>query len=312
MTTLAVRVGKLSLANPIIAASGTFGFGEPFSDLVDLAAPGGIIGKSIGLRARAGNSPPRTAETPCGMLNAIGLEGKGLDYFLEHVVGWLSKLKTVRIVSIFGDTPEEYDALAKKLQEVAPIEVLEVNLSCPNVKQGGLEFGHDPDLVLRITADCRRAFTRPLWVKLSPNVTSLAPFLRAAAQGGADAVTIANTYVGMAIDWRRRAPVLANNTGGLSGPAIKPLALAAVHRAAGETDLPIVASGGASSPEDVLELMVAGAAAVQIGTWNFFDPRAAAIAVQEIEKLLCQEKVADISDLVRSLKRNTPLPPEPA
>ncbi len=312
MTDLAVTVGKLALANPVIAASGTFGFGEPFSGLVDVNALGGVIGKSIGVRERAGNPPPRTVETPSGMLNAIGLEGRGIDYFLKEVTPWLERLTTRRIVSIFGDTPEDYLTLARTLAGVPCFEALEVNLSCPNVKEGGLEFGHDPLWVGRITESCRSVFARPLWVKLSPNVTSARPFIEAAEKAGADAVTISNSYVGMAVDWRRRRPVLGNGTGGLTGPAIKPLALLAVHRAAQATRLPIIASGGASSPEDILEFLVAGASAVQIGTWNFYEPRAGRIAVDGIRKLLEKEGIAGASTLTRSLQRPPPKDPEPA
>lgn len=312
MTDLAVSVGKLRLKNPVIAASGTFGFGEPYADLVDVGLLGGVIGKSVGLRPRTGNPPPRTAETPCGMLNAIGLEGKGIDHFLANVVPWLERLPTCRIVSIFGDTPEEYLALAKTLAGVPCFEVLEVNLSCPNVKEGGLEFGHDPDWVGRITASCREAFPRALWVKLSPNVTSSRPFVAAAEKAGADALTISNSYVGMAVDWRKRRPVLGNGTGGLTGPAVKPLALLAVHRASQSTHLPIVASGGASSPEDILEFLVAGASAVQIGTWNFYEPRAAKVAVEGIRRLLEKEGIAGASALTRSLEKPKPKDPEPA
>lgn len=312
MTDLAVAVGRLRLANPVIAASGTFAFGEPFADIVPLSVFGGIVGKSVSLKARLGNPPPRTVETPCGMLNAIGLEGKGLDAFLAETVPWLSRLATARIVSIFGNTPEEYETLARAMDAVEPLEALEVNLSCPNVKEGGLEFGHDPEWVYRISALCREAFRRPLWVKLSPNVTSLAPFVKAAARAGAEALTIANTYVGMAVDWKRRRPVLGNATGGLSGPAVKPLALLAVHRAAQETDLPIVASGGASAPEDILEFLVAGASAVQIGTWNFSDPRAGRLAVEGIAQRLAGEGIASAGEIVRTLRRIPPAPPEPA
>lgn len=312
MTDLSVTVGKLKLANPVIAASGTFGFGEPFSDLVDVNALGGVIGKSIGVRERTGNPPPRTVETPSGMLNAIGLEGKGIDHFLKNVTPWLERLKTCRIVSIFGDTPEDYLTLATTLAGVPCFEALEVNLSCPNVKEGGFEFGHDPAWVGRITGSCREASARPLWVKLSPNVTSASPFIEAAEGAGADAVTISNSYVGMAVDWRRRRPVLGNGTGGLTGPAIKPLALLAVHKAAQATNLPIVASGGASSSEDILEFLVAGASAVQIGTWNFYEPRAGKIAVEGIARLLEKEGITRASALTRSLQRPPPKDPEPA
>lgn len=310
MTDLSVEVGGLRLKNPVIAASGTFAFGEPFEDLIDLGAVGGIIGKSVGLAPRIGNPPPRTAETPSGMLNSIGLEGKGLDHFLSAGVPWLERLTCVRIVSIFGNTAEEYEELSRRLDAVRPFEALEVNLSCPNVKEGGLDFGHDPQRVLEITQTARRAFRRPLWIKLSPNVTHLGPFLEAAEKGGADAVTIANTFIGMAVDWRRRRPVLGNVTGGLSGPAIKPLALRAVYRAAQGTRLPIVASGGVSSPSDVLELLVAGASAVEVGTWNFMDPRACRLAVDGIGDLLGKAGIPRAADLVRSLKQERAGDPE--
>lgn len=271
---LETKIGKLTLRNPVLTASGTFGYGEEIADLVDLNQLGGIICKTVTRRPREGNPPPRTCETAAGMLNAIGLQNVGVNAFIREKMPYLRDCGTPVIVNIAGESVEEFAFLCRALSEVEGIAGLELNISCPNVAHG-LDFATDPAITEDVVAHCRIVTRLPLWVKLSPNVTSIAHIARAAEQGGADALCVANTFVGMAIDIKRHRPRLSNGTGGLSGPAIKPLALRAVWQCAGVVDIPIIGVGGITTAEDAVEFMLAGATAVQVGTATFVRPNAA-------------------------------------
>ena len=295
---LSVTLGRLKLRNPILVASGTFGYAKEMADFVDFAKLGGVIPKTVTHAPRAGNKPPRTVETASGMLNAIGLDNDGLEHFLTHHLPYLRTLPTATVGNIAGKTEDEFVAMAARVGEAGQgLAGLELNLSCPNVS-GGLDFATDPELTRRIVRRCRDVCPDiPLIAKLTPNVTDITRIAAAAADGGADAVSAVNTFVGMAIDWRRRRPILGNVTGGLSGPAIKPLALRAVWRVAQLKAVPVVAVGGIATLDDVMEFLVAGASAVQIGTANFYDPTASvriADALPEALRVLGAERVADV------------------
>src|SRR5438876_1461654 len=272
---LSVTLGRLTLRNPILTASGTFGYAREMAPLVDFTKLGGVIPKTVTAAPRAGNTPPRTVETASGMLNAIGLDNDGLEHFLAHHLPYLRTLPTAVIGNIAGKTEDEFTAMAARVHEAGQgLAGLELNLSCPNVS-GGLDFATDPELTRRIVRRCRDACPDlPLIAKLTPNVTDVAVIAKAAADGGADAVSAVNTFVGLAVDWKRRKPILGNVTGGLSGPAIKPLALRAVWRIAQLKAVPVVAVGGIATIDDAMEFLVVGASAVQIGTANFYDPTA--------------------------------------
>ena len=298
MVDLSVSLGRLRLRNPILVASGTFGYAKEMAPLVDFAKLGGVIPKTVTAAPRAGNRPPRTVETACGLLNAIGLDNDGLDHFLAHHLPYLRTLPTAVIGNIAGKTEDEFVAMAARVHEAgAGLAGLELNLSCPNVS-GGLDFATDPDLTRRIVRRCRDACPDlPLIAKLTPNVTDIQKIAAAAADGGADALSAVNTFVGMAVDWRRRRPVLGNVTGGLSGPAIKPLALRAVWRVAQLKAAPVIAVGGIATLDDVMEFLVVGANAVQIGTANFYDPTASvriADALPDAVASLGADRVADV------------------
>ena len=295
---LSVTLGRLKLRNPILVASGTFGYAKEMADFVDFAKLGGVIPKTVTHAPRAGNKPPRTVETASGMLNAIGLDNDGLEHFLAHHLPYLRTLPTATVGNIAGKTEDEFVAMAARVGEAGQgLAGLELNLSCPNVS-GGLDFATDPELTRRIVRRCRDVCPDiPLIAKLTPNVTDITRIAAAAADGGADAVSAVNTFVGMAIDWRRRRPILGNVTGGLSGPAIKPLALRAVWRVAQLKAVPVVAVGGIATLDDVMEFLVVGASAVQIGTANFYDPTASvriADALPEALRVLGAERVADV------------------
>src|SRR5438477_9439283 len=286
---LSVTLGRLTLANPVLVASGTFGYAREMAPLVDFSKLGGIIPKTVTAAPRAGNEPPRTVETPCGMLNAIGLDNDGLEHFLTHHLPYLRTLPTAVIGNIAGKTEDEFVAMAARVgQAGAGLAGLELNLSCPNVS-GGPDFATSPEITRRIVRRCRDACPGlPLIAKLTPNVTDIQAIARAAADGGADAVSAVNTFVGMAIDWRRREPILGNVTGGLSGPAIKPLALRCVWRVAQLKAVPVIAVGGIGTVDDVMEFLVAGATAVQLGTVNFYDPTAAERIVDGLPAALAE------------------------
>lgn len=269
---LSVQLGSLALRTPVLVASGTFGYAREMAGLVDFARLGGIIPKTVTAKPRAGNPPPRTVETPCGLLNAIGLDNDGIDHFLEHHLPYLKSLPTAVIGNVAGETEDEFVELAARMG-AAGLAGVELNLSCPNVT-GGIDFATDPAVTRRIVRRSREVCPIPLIAKLTPNVTDIVSIAKAAADGGADAVSVANTLLGLSIDWKRRRPVLGNGTGGLSGPAIKPVILRMVWQIARANVLPIMAVGGIGTIDDVMEFLVAGASAIQVGTATFYDPTA--------------------------------------
>ncbi len=296
-----VTIAGVEFKNPIITASGTFGFGREYGEFYDINVLGGICTKGLTLEKRQGNPGPRVAETPMGMLNSVGLQNPGLEDFLKDDLGYLQSLDTVVIVNVAGRTEEDYIAVAERISDTA-LPMIELNISCPNVKAGGMAFGIYPDSVERITKAVRAHCTKPLIVKLSPNVASIADNARAAENGGADAISLINTLTGMAVDWRARRTVLANRTGGLSGPAVKPIALRMVNEAYNAVKIPVIGLGGIMTADDVLEFMVAGASAVQIGTANIFDPNAGLNIVNELTNTLKACKIENVGDLVGTLR----------
>ncbi|MFZ5760680.1 MAG: dihydroorotate dehydrogenase [Thermodesulfobacteriota bacterium] len=295
---LSVDVGGLTLQNPIMTASGTFGYGKEFSDFVDLDRLGAIVVKGVSLYPRPGNPPPRVVETACGMLNAIGLENGGLDTFLTEKIPYLNRLRCAVVVNILGDSVEEYCQLAERLSNESAIAAIEVNISCPNVKQGGVAFGTDATMVETVTKQVSRHSSKPVIIKLSPNVTDIVAMAKAAEQGGATAVSLINTLLGMAIDIHNRRPKLANVVGGLSGPAIKPVALRMVWQVARQVQIPVIGIGGIMNIEDVIEFLLAGASAVQIGTANLINPAISGNLVQELAYHLSHHGIADVRDLI--------------
>lgn len=293
-----ISIGSLRLRNPVMTASGTFGYGEEYGSLVNLHRLGAIIVKGISLLPRQGTPPPRIAETACGMLNAIGLENVGLESFLSEKLPFLQGINTPLIVNILGDTVQDYQQLAARLDEEEKVAALEVNISCPNVKQGGVAFGTDPGMAHAVTKGVRQHFSRPVIVKLSPNVTDITGIARAAEEAGADAVSLINTLLGMAIDIKSCQPKLANIFGGLSGPAIKPIGLRMVWQVAECVSIPIIGIGGITTTEDAIEYILSGACAVQVGTTNFINPRATEEIIQGIGAFLVENKMASIQDLI--------------
>jgi dihydroorotate dehydrogenase (NAD+) catalytic subunit len=300
MPDLTTTLGRLRLQNPILVASGTFGYAREMAGTVDFAKLGGIIPKTVTKALRIGNSPPRTVETASGMLNAIGLDNDGIDHFIAHHLPYLRTLPTAIIANIAGKTTDEFVEMAAKIGKEAGLAGLELNLSCPNVS-GGADFATDPNVTRRIVSEVRTVCPLPIIAKLTPNVTNIVPIAQAAAEGGADAVSLVNTFVGMAIDWRKRKPILGNNTGGLSGPAIKPLALRLVWQVARNVRIPIIGVGGIRSLDDVMEFLVAGASAVQIGTANFFDPTISARLVDELTATCAEMGISRIADFIGTL-----------
>ncbi len=298
-----ISIGSLRLRNPVMTASGTFGYGEEYGSLVNLHRLGAIVVKGISLLPRQGNPPPRIAETACGMLNSIGLENVGLESFLSEKLPFLQGINTPLIVNILGDTVEDYQQLAARLNEEEKVAALEVNISCPNVKHGGVAFGTDPDMAHAVTKGVRQHFSRPVIVKLSPNVTDITEIARAAEAAGADAVSLINTVLGMAIDIESCQPKLANIFGGLSGPAIKPIALRMVWQVAESVSIPVIGIGGITTPEDAIEFMLAGACAVQVGTTNFINPKATEEIIQGIGKYLAEHSMASVQDLIGRARR---------
>jgi dihydroorotate dehydrogenase (NAD+) catalytic subunit len=297
---LSVQLGRLRLPNPILVASGTFGYAREMEHLVNVRRLGGILPKTITQEPRAGNSPWRTIETPAGMLNSIGLDNDGIEAFIEHHLPYLAGLGVPVIVSIAGRAHDEFVRMAQRLDGLAGVAALELNISCPNVS-GGVDFGTDPVMCERLVADCRRATVVPVIAKLTPNVTSVPEIARAAAAGGADAISLINTCLGMAINWRRRRPMLGNVMGGLSGPAVKPIALRAVYQAAQATSTPIIGIGGIATIDDVMEFFVAGAMAVQLGTVNFYNPRASMDVLDALPGALATAGVNHMADIVGTL-----------
>ena len=299
---LSVEIAGLRLRNPVMTASGTFGYGEEFSQYVNLETIGAFVTKGLSLKPRAGNPTPRIVETPGGMLNAIGLQNVGIDAFIQKKVPFLRTVNTPAIANFFGYTPDEYAELAAILDTISEVRALEVNISCPNVKQGGIVFGTDPGCAASVVAACRAATKKPLIVKLSPNVTDIVEMALACEGAGADALSVINTLTGMAIDLERRRPVLANVTGGLSGPAIKPVALRMVWQVARAVKVPVIGIGGIMSATDALEFMLAGATAVQVGTASFVNPGAAQEIAEGMEQWLTERGIADVKSLIGALE----------
>ena len=295
---MAVNIGDLRMKNPMLTASGTFGFGEEFADFIDLERLGGFIVKGTTLEPRQGNPYPRMAETPAGMLNAVGLQNKGVDHFIADTYPHLKDLKTNVLVNVSGARIEDYVAVAEKLAPLESISAIEVNISCPNVKQGGMAFGTTCEGAAQVTAAMRKAWPRTLIVKLSPNVTSIADIARAVEAEGADSVSLINTIMGMAIDVERRRPCLSTVTGGLSGAAVRPVAVRMVWQTAKAVKIPVIGLGGISSGRDAIEFMLAGAHAVQIGTANFIDPQVTVKAIDWMEDWCRRQGVRDINDIV--------------
>jgi len=299
---MAVTIGGLALKNPVMTASGTFGYAREFESLVDLNRLGAIIVKGLALKPVKGNPPPRIVETACGMLNAIGLENVGIDAFEAEKMLFLRTLQPPVIANIYGTSVDEYAALSARIEAIDGIAALEVNISCPNVKAGGVVFGVDPLAAARVVAAVRKKTRKPVIVKLSPNVTDITVIARSVEQAGADAVSLINTITGMAIDIETRRPRLANITGGLSGPAIKPVALRMVWQVARTVRVPVIGIGGIRRAEDAIEFFIAGATAVQIGTANFIDPRTALDVIAGIEQYLRLHGIRDIADLLGTLE----------
>ena len=294
---LSVKLGSLCLNNPVIAASGTFGYGLEYSSLVDLNALGGFSIKGLSLKPKAGNPVPRVIETSSGMLNAIGLENIGLEAFLSEKLPQLKNFNTRIIINFFGDTTQEYVAMARALSDVERLDALEINVSCPNVEKGGSQFSSDPEVLTEVVSSVRKATGKFLIVKLSPNVTDITLLAKAAENAGADALSVCNTFVGMSIDLKTRKPHLANRTGGLSGPAIKPLALNLVYQTVRAVQIPVIGIGGISSGEDAVEFLLAGAKAVQIGTANFIDPVSTLHVIEGIRRYCLANGVNNLSEL---------------
>ena len=298
---LNVHIGGLNLQNPVMTASGTFGYANEFKDLVDLNRLGGIIVKGLSLEPSKGNRPPRIVETPCGMLNAIGLENVGIEVFIREKLPFLKTLSPPIIVNIYGKSIEEYAEIARRLEDIEDVSGIEINISCPNVQAGGIAFGVDPKTAGRVVSAVRDASTKPLMVKLSPNVTDVAEIAKSAESAGADSISLINTLTGMAIDIETKRPMLDNITGGLSGPAIKPIALRMVWQVAQKVNVPVIGVGGIMTAKDAIEFFIAGAVAVQIGTANFVNPHTTIDVIEGIERYLSERDIPRVTDLVGTL-----------
>lgn len=285
------------MANPIMVASGTFGYAREMAGLLDLSRLGGIVPKTITPQPREGNPPPRTVETAAGMLNSIGLDNDGVEAFIERLLPYLAKQGPAVVVSIAGKSVEEFIQLAERLQDAEGIDALELNVSCPNVS-GGTDFGADPSLCGQVVAGVRGACSYPILAKLTPNVNNVVPIAQAAADAGVDALSLINTCLGMAVDWQRRRPILGNVMGGLSGPAIKPIALRIVYQVARAVDIPIVGIGGIATIDDVMEFLICGASAVQIGTANFYDPTATMRILDALPNALAELGATSVEEVV--------------
>ncbi len=296
-----VTIAEVEFKNPVTTASGTFGSGMEYGKLIDLNRLGAVTTKGVANVPWAGNQTPRLAETYGGMLNAIGLQNPGIDVFIERDIPFLKQYDTKIIVNVCGRTTADYIEVVERLQD-EPVDLLEINISCPNVKEGGIAFGQNARMVSEITADIKRHAKQPVIMKLSPNVTDIAEMARAAEEGGADAVSLINTLTGMKIDINKRAFVLANKTGGLSGPAVKPVALRMVYQVANAINLPVIGMGGIATAEDALEFIMAGASMVAVGTANFFNPRATLDVIEGIGAYMGENQIEDIRELVGCVK----------
>lgn len=301
MADLTVNIAGVEFKNPVVTASGTFGFGREYSEFYPLREIGGLSCKGITLKPRMGNPPPRIAETPSGILNAVGLQNPGVDHFIERDLPWLKEQETVVIANIAGNTPEEYAQMAEKLSE-SSVDMIEMNISCPNVKHGGVQFGTSCQSVGAITREVRAHCKKPLMVKLSPNVSDIAEIARAAEGEGADALSLINTLTGMRIDINTRRPIIRNNTGGLSGPAVFPVAVRMVWQTAGAVKIPVVGMGGISTWRDAVEMMMAGASAIQVGTALFSDPYAPLKIKEGLNRYLDDQGIASVAELAGMVK----------
>ncbi len=299
---LKVDIGRLTLKNPVMTASGTFGYGKEFNDLVDLNRLGAIIVKGISMQPSMGNPPPRIVETSCGMLNAIGLENVGIKAFVKDKLPFLKKFSAPVFINIYGKNIEEYAQLASFIDDIEGVAGIELNISCPNVKSGGIAFGVEAKSAFQVVKAVREKTGKPLMVKLSPNVTDITVIAKAAEEGGADSLSLINTLTGMAIDSKTGRSRLANITGGLSGPAIKPIALRMVWQAVQSVNIPVIGIGGIMTAEDALEFLIAGASAVQVGTANFINPRATMDIIDGIESFLKEKRLQKISDIIGTFK----------
>ncbi len=302
MANLSVNIGNLRLKNPVMTASGTFGYGEEFADLIDLNQLGGIIVKGTTRMPRQGNPYPRMVETPSGMLNAVGLQNKGVDHFVEHIYPRICGLDTAIIVNVSGSTIDDYVAVCERLNPLDKVAAVEINISCPNVKQGGMTFGTTCTGAQSVVSACRKAYDGTMIVKLTPNVTDVTEIARAAQEAGADALSLTNTFLGMAIDVERQTPCLSTITGGLSGPCIRPIAVRMVWQVAKAVNIPVIGLGGIMNGRDALEFILAGATAVQFGTANFVDPQATIKAIGYINDYLDRHGLDSVTQLIGALK----------
>ncbi|MDD6832786.1 MAG: dihydroorotate dehydrogenase [bacterium] len=302
MVDLSIEIGKLKLKNPVLTASGTFGYGEEFADFIDLNRLGGIVVKGTTLHRREGNPYPRMAETPSGMLNAVGLQNKGVDHFIEEIYPRISHLDTNIIVNVSGSSIDDYVAVCEKLNPLDKVAAVEINISCPNVKQGGMGFGTTCSGAESVTRAVRKAYDGTMIVKLTPNVTDITEIARAAEAAGADALSLTNTFLGMAIDVEKRRPMLSTITGGLSGPCIRPIAVRMVWQVAKAVKVPVVGLGGIMNGRDAIEFLLAGASAVQIGTANFVDPQVTIKTIDFIEDYLKRHHFSAVSQLIGAME----------
>jgi dihydroorotate dehydrogenase (NAD+) catalytic subunit len=303
MVNLGINIGKLHFKNPVLTASGTFGYGSEFDDFFDISRLGGIILKGTTMEPREGNPYPRMAETPSGMLNSVGLQNKGIDYFEKHIYPKVSDYDTNIIVNVNGNYIEEYVALAERVNKLDKIAAIELNISCPNVKMGGMAFGTNPDSAREVTRAVRSVYSKVLIVKLSPNVTNIREFATIAEEEGADSISLINTLLGMAIDVKSMKPSLSTITGGLSGPAVKPIALRMVWQVAKCVKIPVIGIGGIMNSEDAIEFFMAGASAIQVGTASFIDPLTPVRILEGIEMYLKEKGLSDIRELVGCINR---------
>ena len=302
MVQLNTKIGSLELKNPVMTASGTFGYGTEYADFMDINRLGAIIVKGTTLNPRQGNPYPRMAETPSGMLNAVGLQNKGVDYFVDHIYPEVRKFHTNVIVNVSGSSIDDYAQCASIINTLDDIPAIELNISCPNVKQGGMAFGVKPESAAQVVSAVRKAYDKTLIVKLSPNVTDITEIARAVEGAGADSVSLINTMLGMAIDAERRKPILSTITGGMSGPAVKPVALRMVWQVAKAVKIPVIGLGGICSATDAIEFLLAGASAIQIGTANFIDPAVSEKVVDGIEEYLARHGFNSVEDIIGALE----------
>lgn len=302
MANLNINLGRLHLKNPVMTASGTFGYGTEYSDFMDISRIGGIFVKGTTIRERQGNPYPRMAETPSGMLNAVGLQNKGVDYFINHIYPTIKDLDTNIIVNVSGSTVEDYVETAKKLNSLEKIPAIELNISCPNVKEGGMAFGTSCSSASQVVSQVRRVYKNDIIVKLSPNVTDISEIARAVEAEGADSVSLINTLLGMAINAEKRKPILSTITGGLSGPVVKPIALRMVWQVANSVKIPVIGLGGIMNAIDAIEFILAGATAIQIGTANFIDPTVSIKVIDGINEYLDRHGFKSVTEIIGALE----------